>query len=465
MSFYSAKKKIKNIAAFLIILIFLPYVVSIFVNGKDVNLQNGSGHFTIKVARTDPDGTELDLDLDWEEYLIGVLAYEMPESYELEALKAQAVVLRTSLCRELAENEEKTATEKYLTHAEMKRKWGAANFDTYLKKYTKAVEDTEGTVVWYNEACAWTPYHQSSNGETRNASEVLGTEDYPYICKRECPLDKAAEDEIQVTVFDYQEIQQLCRDFLVAEENSESAEKGYNFADFEILEMDSSGYVRQMRMGDTVCTGDQFRDALSLSSSAFSFYESIKGLKITTIGKGHGLGMSQWTANEMAKEKKNYEEILQFFFDGIGIVVSNHATAKSTFSCRQKHGLCHNSDIFLVSRDGSSKVQILADDDKSCRAHARMRKLHLRKRPRPVCQFLDSVYFFILPCQIITKWLGVHAGRCKTRAVHEVFQLFSAEAIRFIISSVASACFYNIFEHVYSPISFAHTFNFSLIGR
>lgn len=316
MSFYSAKKKIKNIAAFLIILIFLPYVVSIFVNGKDVNLQNGSGHFTIKVARTDPDGTELDLDLDWEEYLIGVLAYEMPESYELEALKAQAVVLRTSLCRELAENEEKTATEKYLTHAEMKRKWGAANFDTYLKKYTKAVEDTEGTVVWYNEACAWTPYHQSSNGETRNASEVLGTEDYPYICKRECPLDKAAEDEIQVTVFDYQEIQQLCRDFLVAEENSESAEKGYNFADFEILEMDSSGYVRQMRMGDTVCTGDQFRDALSLSSSAFSFYESIKGLKITTIGKGHGLGMSQWTANEMAKEKKNYEEILQSFFEG-----------------------------------------------------------------------------------------------------------------------------------------------------
>lgn len=118
-----------------------PHISSIcclyFVNGKDVNLQNGSGHFTIKVARTDPDGTELDLDLDWEEYLIGVLAYEMPESYELEALKAQAVVLRTSLCRELAENEEKTATEKYLTHAEMKRKWGAANFDTYLKNIPK----------------------------------------------------------------------------------------------------------------------------------------------------------------------------------------------------------------------------------------------------------------------------------------------------------------------------------------
>ena len=84
-----------------------------------MNLQNGSGHFTIKVARTDPDGTELDLDLDWEEYLIGVLAYEMPESYELEALKAQAVVLRTSLCRELAENGNREISDSCRNETEM----------------------------------------------------------------------------------------------------------------------------------------------------------------------------------------------------------------------------------------------------------------------------------------------------------------------------------------------------------
>lgn len=65
-----SKKENKKYSCISDLLIFLPYVVSIFVNGKDVNLQNGSGHFTIKVARTDPDGTELDLDLDWEEYLI-----------------------------------------------------------------------------------------------------------------------------------------------------------------------------------------------------------------------------------------------------------------------------------------------------------------------------------------------------------------------------------------------------------
>ena len=110
-------------------------------------------------------------------------------------------------------------------------------------------------------------------------------------------MDKAAEDEIQVTVFDYQEIQQLCRDFLVAEENSESAEKGYNFADFEILEMDSSGYVRQMRMGDTVCTGDQFRDALSLSSQCIFILREYKRFE------DHEPSEKTWTGNESVDSK------------------------------------------------------------------------------------------------------------------------------------------------------------------
>ena len=71
-----------------------------------------------------------------------------------------------------------------------------------------------------------------------------------------------------------------------------------------------------MRIGETICTGDQFRDALKLPSSSFSFYESPHGLKIATVGKGHGFGMSQWTAQEMAKDGKNYEEILQYFYEG-----------------------------------------------------------------------------------------------------------------------------------------------------
>ena len=99
-------------------------------------------------------------------------------------------------------------------------------------------------------------------------------------------------------------------------EEQKKAENGYGYEDFEIQEWDSSGYVRKMRIGETICTGDQFRDALKLPASSFSFYESPHGLKIATVGKGHGFGMSQWTAQEMAKDGKNYEEILQYFYEG-----------------------------------------------------------------------------------------------------------------------------------------------------
>lgn len=245
-------------------------------------------------------------------YLAGILAGETDGGYEIEALKAQAVVLRTELYR--TEKEKQTILDKCLTQTQMKKKWGP-KYEENLKKCQQAAQETKGIVLWYHETFAWVPFHQSSNGKTRDVQEVLGNADYPYITAKECPLDKAAEDEIQVHLIEYKEIQKRCREFLVAEEQKK-AENGYGYEDFEIQEWDSSGYVRKMRIGETICTGDQFRDALKLPSSSFSFYESPHGLKIATVGKGHGFGMSQWTAQEMAKDGKNYEEILQYFYEG-----------------------------------------------------------------------------------------------------------------------------------------------------
>ena len=286
------RKKIKSFFAFLIILFLLPYIISVFINGK--NAAQGA----------DSDNASV--------YLAGILAGETDGGYEIEALKAQAVVLRTELYR--AEKEKQTLLDKCLTQTQMKKKWGTKYEENY-KKCQQAAQETEGIVLWYHENFAWAPFHQSSNGKTRDVQEVLGNADYPYITAKECPLDKAAEDEIQVHLIEYKEIQKRCREFLVAEEQKK-AENGYGYGDFEIQEWDSSGYVRKMRIGETVCTGDQFRDALKLPSSSFSIYESPHGLKIATVGKGHGFGMSQWTAQEMAKDGKNYEEILQYFYEG-----------------------------------------------------------------------------------------------------------------------------------------------------
>ena len=289
------RNKIKSFFAFLIILFLLPYIISVFINGKNA------------VQGADSDNASV--------YLAEMLAGETDSGCEIEALKAQAVVLRTELYR--TEKEKQTLLDKCLTQTQMKKKWGT-KYEENLKKCQQAAQETKGIVLWYHETFAWAPFHQSSNGKTRDVQEVLGNADYPYITAKECPLDKAAEDEIQVHLIEYKEIQKRCREFLVAEEQKK-AENGYGYEDFEIQEWDSSGYVRKMRIGETICTGDQFRDALKLPSSSFSFYESPHGLKIATIGKGHGFGMSQWTAQEMAKDGKNYEEILQYFFTDVSL--------------------------------------------------------------------------------------------------------------------------------------------------
>lgn len=316
MNRYAVEQKFKSIAAFLIILILLPYIVSVFVNGADVREDDGE-NFYVKVKVPDAEEADGVTEIRWTDYLAGILAEEISEECEPETLKAQAVLIRTQIYRTLEDSEDKTLTESYLSRDEMEDKWGAENYGKYYEKYVRAVEETDDTVVMYGDAYAWTPFHQSSNGMTRSAAEVLGSNDYPYIAVRECPLDKEADDEIQTFTFPYTEIQSLCRDFLVAEEDEDKAAQGYTYDDFEVRSCDSAGYVSELRIGNTICTGDQFRDALSLPSSAFSFSEEDDdNIKITTTGKGHGLGMSIWTADQMAKEGKTFEEIFAFFFEG-----------------------------------------------------------------------------------------------------------------------------------------------------
>lgn len=316
MNRYAVEQKFKSIAAFLIILILLPYIVSVFVNGADVREDDGED-FYVKVKVPDAEEADGVTEIRWTDYLAGILAEEISEDCEPETLKVQAVLIRTQIYRTLEDSEDKTLTESYLSRDEMEDKWGAENYGKYYEKYVRAVEETDDTVVMYGDAYAWTPFHQSSNGMTRSAAEVLGSNDYPYIAVRECPLDKEADDEIQTFAFPYTEIQSLCRDFLVAEEDEDKAAQGYTYDDFEVRSCDSAGYVSELRIGNTICTGDQFRDALSLPSSAFSFSEEDDdNIKITTTGKGHGLGMSIWTADQMAKEGKTFEEILAFFFEG-----------------------------------------------------------------------------------------------------------------------------------------------------
>lgn len=421
-------QKLKSFGSFCLILLLLPYIVTVFVHGKDFRTgrDNGKVYVTVRkktgtasfsqiestwnmAGTADAAGSEryqetggsasdepLVSEIPWEDYFVGILAREAPADAEAEFLKAQAVLVRTKLYQDLDSQEAdhsetdgqenadagaqdssgsdtqgntntgaqdssgldtqgntdavaqdssgsdaqnisdetkqdhpkgKILTEPYLTRQELEEKLGGNNTEAFYEQLLNAMQATGNQVLFYQETYAWAPFHQSSNGKTRSAQEVLGLDTYPYLSSKECPLDKEAADEMQITTFEYKDVQAKCHPFLVAV-SEEDAQRTYQAGDFEIISYDSAGYVMQMRIGDTVCTGDQFRDALSLASSAFSLKDADGKLCVTTVGRGHGLGLSQWTAQQMAKSGKNYEEILQFFFEGTSLADGGDVTEK-----------------------------------------------------------------------------------------------------------------------------------------
>ncbi len=311
---YRIGQVLKTITSFAIILVLLPYLITIFLNGDKIKKITKDEFQLVKVCSAQ--GTENVVEeIPWETYFIGILAKQIPETYEKEALKAQAVILRTKLYKELEMKDEIVFTEDFLSEQEMEKKWGLTDYSYYYEKYLQAMKETETKVLMYEEEYAEVPFHQSSNGKTRTGKEVLENGKYDYLVGVECPKDKNIQNWKHVYDIEYSEVQEKCRDFLVAVDKKKRKET-LKYEDIKIGECDSSGYVKTIKIKDTLCSGEQFRKALSLASGCMSIEDHNGRLRIRTRGNGHGLGMSQWTANEMAKEGKNYEEILQYFFSG-----------------------------------------------------------------------------------------------------------------------------------------------------
>ena len=308
----------QSVVSFVLILFLLPYVVTVLMHGSGIQVSGGELNSAVNVRVTQEDGSEQTIAVPWEEFFLGALAREIPENSELEFVKAQAVLLRTNVYRTLENADNPVLDELFLSKAELEKKCMNLSDSAYYSKLKQAMTETGQEVLFFGETYATVPFHQSSNGATRNYKEVTGQEGGPGVVVRECPLDKEAEEEKQVYTFEYKDVQKKCQSLLVAVEKND-AEKLYQFSDFEIISYDSAGYVAEVRIGETILSGDQFRDTLSLASSSFSLEDADGRLKVVTMGKGHGLGMSQWTANEMAKEGKTYIEILRYFYEGTNL--------------------------------------------------------------------------------------------------------------------------------------------------
>lgn len=283
------RQKWNHIISVLIIIVLLPYIITVFFQGPAVLTGAEPGKDYLIVEK---DGKTRQMSM--EDYGILLLAKEIPVEYEPEALKAQAVLVRTRIYKQLTEQgKESVFKEDFPERETLRRQWGQAHYQIYYETLKKAWQQTEGQVLTYENQLIQTPFHQLSNGSTRSGNEVFGSEGYPYLMPKECPADVAAKNELQNVMLEQ--------------------------ADYEILKTDSAGYVLQLREGDVTFTGEEFREEKGLASACFTLQEFEGKIRVTTRGQGHGLGLSQYTANVMAEEGSSHEDILLYFYTNVKV--------------------------------------------------------------------------------------------------------------------------------------------------
>ncbi|MEG1636934.1 MAG: SpoIID/LytB domain-containing protein [Cellulosilyticaceae bacterium] len=240
--------------------------------------------------------------------IIGVLAKEVPTNYEYEALKAQAVLVRTYMLRRQLGIITQGQLEG-LTMQEMKDLW-QEDFDEIYQNYEQAVNDTRDEVIYYEKEIIEPIYHRSSGGETRNAKEVYGM-DIPYLQPVSSEGDPITQ-EIEISKIEIAtKLRQIYKGIIIDENILEQQ--------IQIIRRDESEYITQIQIGSNMMTGEELKKILGLPSSNFEIQNDEDKLMFKVKGIGHGVGLSQNGANELAKNGSNYTQILSHYFTGTQI--------------------------------------------------------------------------------------------------------------------------------------------------
>lgn len=291
------KEKIKMILCLCLIIAGLPILMTLVFQGDEILLDTDSNEIQHKSSHPDEEEKMA--------ALVSILARDIPVTYEEEAIRAQAVIVRTNYEYALSQGK---APETGLSVAEQTKLFGNENYNRYYQKLENCLIDTEGEVLTYQGKEIEAPYFAVSAEKTR------GTE-LPYLKSVESIWDITSEDFLKVEFYDAGELVDTC--------NQAFPEAGLTAEDWVntlvVTEREESGYVKTIQVGNSSVSGEEFRKTFSLNSACFYIREIDGRVRIVTKGLGHGYGLSIYGANEMAKEGKTYQEILSYYYSGIEI--------------------------------------------------------------------------------------------------------------------------------------------------
>ncbi|WP_338751969.1 stage II sporulation protein D [Bacillus sp. FJAT-52991] len=251
-----------------------------------------------------------------EQYVAGVVAAEMPAEFEKEALKAQALTARTFIIKHMTNGKTVSKGQAHVTDTvnhqvfktkdELKKIWGN-DFSWKWKKINEAVKETKGEIITHDGAPITASFFSTSNGYTENSEDYWG-QPLPYLKSVKSPWDEHSpkyRTQLQLPLSEFER--------KLGVSINEGQEAG------TIMERTSGQRIAKVKIGNKELSGREVREKLQLPSSDFSWIVKDDEVIISTKGYGHGVGMSQYGANGMAKEGKNHQQIIHHYYQKIKI--------------------------------------------------------------------------------------------------------------------------------------------------
>lgn len=251
------------------LLLTLPYLVTVFVNG--------------------PEAVAVNKTTDMENILPIILSEQISPEYRIETLEAQAVIARSNLMRKL---QEQADTGSILCEICNNIKQNGWVWKIPEECYETAVKNTQDQILTVDGELKLVPYHEISAGETRDGEEAFHDSQYAYLKSVDSSADKDAAEYLSST---YVSEQQLPKELAISSR-------------------DKRGYVQSLMADDNILEGTAFASGMGIASPAFSMQKLDGRIRFLSKGKGHGLGFSQYGGDVLAKEGKTWQEILHIYF-------------------------------------------------------------------------------------------------------------------------------------------------------
>lgn len=297
----------RKIIIMTLVILIIPIIIIKMLTPKKLkqNKYQKTDNIIVRVKRENKNIIE---QIPLEKYLIGVLAGEMPVSYNIEALKAQAVAARTYTINKIEQNKEKeydvidtTNDQVYKDEEQLKEIW-KEKYNENKRKLKQAIKETNGEYLTYDGKPIHAFFFSTSSGKTENCKDVFG-EALPYLVSVSSTWDQSSpsyEGELTITKEEFcNKLEIECGDIKIN------------------IERNETNSIKDITINDKTIKGTDFRFKLGLKSTNIEIDQINNNIIIKSKGYGHGVGMSQYGAKEMANKGYKYDDILKYYYQGV----------------------------------------------------------------------------------------------------------------------------------------------------